>query len=116
VAGAGQLGEVALPVDEMGGWVAAVDPRQRGGGGVPAGDEGRDVEAGVVELPYGVVREQERLGQVGAVAPGGAQRAECGGGEAGGGGAFAGGVRDRDPGAVSVLDEVKPVTADFVGG
>ena len=50
-----------------------------------------------------------------AAAAGGAQGAEGGGAEAGCCGAVAGGVGDREPGAVAVLDEVEPVTADFVG-
>ena len=54
--------------------------------------------------------------EIGPVAAGGSQRAERRGAEAGGSRAFAGGVGDRDPGAVAVLDEVKPVSADFVGG
>ena len=37
---------------------------------------------------------------------------ERGGSEAGGGGAVAGRVGDREPGTVAVLDEVEPVAAD----
>ena len=51
-----------------------------------------------------------------AAAPGGAQGAERGGTEARGGRAGAGGVSDRKPRPVAVVDEVKPVAADLVGG
>ena len=100
----------AVGVDEAGVGVAAVDPGEGARGGAPAGDERRDVEVSVAESADRLVHRFERFGEVVAAAAGGAERAENGSAESGGVGAFAGGVGDREPGAVAVLDEIEPVT------
>ncbi len=73
-----------------------------------------EVEGGVVEAADGLVHAGQRFFEVLAAAPGGAQCPEGRGSQAGGGWPGAGGVGDRQPGAVAVLDKVEPVAAHFV--
>ena len=78
-----ELGEVAFEVGEVGGRVAAVDPRQCLGRGASARDERADVEVGVAELLDGVVHRRQRLFEPVAAAAGCPQGPERGGAEAG---------------------------------
>ena len=77
--------------------------------GAPAGDERSDVEVRVLKPTHRLVHRLQRLFEVVAASAGGAQGAQGRGAETRRGRAGTGGVGDREPGAVSVLDEVEPV-------
>ena len=115
-AGALQRAQRAFDVDDVGVRVAAVDPGERLGGGVPAGDQGGDVELAVAEPADDLVHRAHGLDERVVAAAGGSQCAERHRPKAGRGGAGAGAVGDRQPCPVAVFDEVEPVAADLVGG
>ena len=111
-----ELFEVSVVVDHVPVRVAAVDPGQGGRGRAPPGHDGGDREVGIAQPPDRLVHGRESLLEVLAAAPGGSQGTEGGRPETGGGWPGSGGVGDGKPGAVAVLDEVKPVSAHLVGG
>ena len=111
-----ELGQRAVGVGDEALRVAAVDPRQHRGRGVPAGEDRGQRELRVPERADHLVHRLRGLLEALSRPARGAQRAERAGAQAGGGRARAGGVGDREPGAVAVLDEVEPVAADLVGG
>ena len=114
--GSFELVQVAFGVDQVGGGVAAVDPGERRRCGAPSCDDRGDVEVPVAQLANRLVNARERGLEVLSATPCGPERSQRSGAESGGGGTVAGGVRDREPRPVAVLDEIEPVAADLVRG
>ena len=77
--------------------------------GVPAREQGRDLEIGVPELVDCFVHCLDGLFEPHAASSRRSEGAEGGRSEPGGCGASSQRVRGREPGAVAVLDEVEPV-------
>src|SRR4051794_36026784 len=111
-----QLYEVAVEIDEVGGRVPAVDPREGGGGGAPARDQRGDVEVGVAEAADGVVHQHHGVGELVAAAAGGGGRAPRGRpppprGRGGGGGGGGPAARSAPSAAAPSPAAVGPVSA-----
>ena len=105
---------ITVGIDHVGRWMAAAHPGQGPRWSPPARQPGRNAEVLVLQAADRLVDRLEPLLQILAAAPRGAKGAERCRAESGGCGPGAGCVGDRQPGAISVLDEVKPVTAYLI--
>jgi hypothetical protein len=96
--------------------MSAVDDVEPEGGGIPASDDRRHLDGGPRHLAQRAVHEQERVLGGAAAPPARAKRPERHGTARGGARTWTEAVRERDPDAVEVLDDVEPIAGDLVAG